>query len=210
MSGRAISMVLALAAGCGGAQTPDAAGATASVAWLEGTWVGEHGDVVEHWTAAGARMVGVGFGVDGGATRSYEIMTIAVGPGGRLAFTARPRGGVAVVFPEEGRGADWVVFANAEHDFPQKVAYRGGGDRLIARVEGRGHQAQEWQLARRAAARNGDVERAARAAGDAPSASGVSPAGDVGFTLSPSRLTIWRLRTSDRTWQAVSELSLRR
>ncbi|HUS65423.1 MAG TPA: DUF6265 family protein [Kofleriaceae bacterium] len=179
------------------------------MAWLEGSWVGDRGDVVEHWTAAGPRLVGVGFGVDGGATRSFEIMTIAAGSRGRLAFTARPRGGSPVVFPEEGRGDDWVVFANPQHDFPQKVAYRGGGDRLIAHVEGAGGQAQDWQLHRRAAARDGDIERAARAAGDAPSGSALSPAGDLGFTLSPSRLTVWRLRTGDRTWQPVAELSLR-
>jgi hypothetical protein len=207
---RSSLLVVCLLVACGGAQHPDHAGAAPTMAWLEGSWVGDRGDVVEHWARLGDALVGVGFGVDHGATRSFEVMTIATGAGGRLTFTARPRGGRAVVFPEEGHGDDWVVFANPAHDFPQKIAYRGGGDRLIAHVEGSGSEPQDWQLHRRAARRDGDIERAARAAGDAPGASALSPAGDVGFTLSPSRLTVWRLRTGDRTWQPIAGLSLER
>lgn len=203
---RRARLAVLLIASCGGADHP-AASSPSQVVWLQGSWIGERGAVAEHWTATTDRLVGVGFGVVDGVTRSYEIMTIAPGPGGALAFTARPQGSAPVVFPQEASGDGWVVFANPQHDYPQKVAYRTSDGRLVAHVEGRG-KSQDWMLDRRPGARSSELERAAvDATGEKPITSALSPARDVGFTLSPSRLTIWRLRT---TWVSDTHLDLKR
>jgi hypothetical protein len=200
-------IVLALGA-CGGGQRPASTGAVSRVAWLAGSWTGEKGAVVEHWNAAEETLIGVGFGVVSGKTRSYEIMTITPGRRDKLVFAARPQGRAPVVFPEEDSGDDWVVFANPQHGDPQRIAYRVRGDRLVAHTEGRGNY-QDWLLERRTSARAGALERAAAAGGDRPITSALSPAGDLGFTLSRSRLIVWRLAAPGGAWQVVNDLPLR-
>jgi hypothetical protein len=114
---------------------PSGAGITA-LAWLSGCWRGPAGE--ECWLEPGrAGMLGVSRGpVDGGEAPSFEFLRI-VEDDGALVYLASP-GGRCPPTPfrsvEVGEGR--VVFANPEHDFPQRITYRlEGGDTLHARVE---------------------------------------------------------------------------
>jgi hypothetical protein len=207
---RSIWLLLALAACGGGASAgPRAAEPPPLLPWLAGSWRAADGNAVEHWTRHEGGLVGVGFGVSDGATRSFEVMTVTA-EGTKLVFTARPQGGSPVAFPEESRGASWIVFANPQHDYPQKVAYRGERGRLVAHIEGAGKK-QDWILDRQEAPRVPEIERAAAARGDVDiRASAASPAGDVGFSIArgPSggeRVTIWRRGS---TWSPAFDLAL--
>jgi hypothetical protein len=137
MTTRAIAaMLLALAAGALHAQEAD----LARLGWLAGCWksaAGEAGSEEQWMPAAGGTMMGMGRTVKQGKAVSHEFMQIRAGEGGALAFVAHPSGQKSAAFPLLRMSADEVVFENAQHDFPQRVAYRREGDsKLAARIEG--------------------------------------------------------------------------
>jgi hypothetical protein len=111
----------------------------AKLAWLAGCWKsagGEPGSEEQWMPAAGGTMMGMGRTVKQGRTVSHEFMQIRAGEG-TLAFVAHPSGQKSAAFPLLRISDDEVVFENAQHDFPQRVAYRREGDaRLAARIEG--------------------------------------------------------------------------
>lgn len=198
-------------AGSQGQAGGQAAARAPDLPWLAGSWRTANGTAVEHWTAIGDMLVGVGFGADGGATRSFEVMVVRA-DGERLVFTARPNGGSPVAFPEESRGERAIAFANPQHDDPKRVAYRADGDRLIAATEGPSGR-QEWQLERIEAAPAPEIEKLAARRGDrAVRVSAMSPSGDAGFSIARDtrdreRLTVWRREPTGR-WVAVFDLRL--
>lgn len=180
--------------------------------WLAGSWRTGDGGAVEHWTAIGRVLVGVGFGGDGSKTRSFEVMVIHA-DGKRLVFTARPNGSAAVAFREEARDARSISFANPAHDHPKRVAYREQDGVLVASTEGPGGR-QEWRLQRTRRATVSGIQEAAAARGDrAVEIWSASPAGDAGFSIGyderdRARVTVWRRDAATEPWAAVFELNL--
>lgn len=130
------------------------AGAIDSLAFLAGSW--SSGDaanrVEEHWTAAGGGlMLGVNRELRAGKLASFEYFRV-VEKDGALTFWAQPGGREATPFPATEVSARRVVFENAAHDFPQRIAYwvEKPGE-LHARVEGTyqgKHESLEWTWTR--------------------------------------------------------------
>ena len=124
---------------------PDDLGA--KLGWLQGCWLpdGAEPGSVEQWTsAAGGVMLGMNRTVKAGKLGSFEFMQLREDTPGKLRFVAQPSGkpptSFALVRHDEGE----FVFANAGHDFPQRVIYRRKGDHALhARVEGKFKGKQE-------------------------------------------------------------------
>ena len=148
---RRVGTVLALAL-CvigGGVRAAEVADVT-SLAWMAGSWLGAAGGVEmeEHWLAPkGGAMLGLHRDVAGGRMVSFEFLRIERDAEG-LVYLASPRGRPATPFRliESTKGR--VVFANPQHDFPQRILYWMGDDGLLhARIEGsqKGQPAaEEW------------------------------------------------------------------
>lgn len=135
------------------ASTPSADG----LAWLSGEWeqVTQSGPHVSSWTVErwsaprGGVMLGTslaGRRTTNSATaavvdqpRSFEFLRISPGEGGQLTYFASPGGQAATAFPLARMGRYEVVFENASHDYPQRIAYRRdaratGGETLTATI----------------------------------------------------------------------------
>jgi hypothetical protein len=110
----------------------------AALDWLAGAWADRRADgrwTEEYWTPPrGGLMIGAGLTGKGDALRHFEHMRIATGANGEIAFFGMPNGAAAVVFPLVRQTPTEIVFENAAHDYPQRVAYRREGDRVIATV----------------------------------------------------------------------------
>ncbi len=131
----------ALALACSAACHASAAEAdVARLSWLAGCWKATNGEPgsVEQWLPpAGGNLLGVSRTVRQGKTVSYEFMRIAADASGTLAFHAQPSGQEVASFAVVELGDTSVVFENAKHDFPQRIAYAAdGADKLLARIEG--------------------------------------------------------------------------
>lgn len=121
-----------------------ATGEIKALAWLAGCWQGDSGE--ECWLAPlGGTMLGVNRGPEReGDQPAFEFLRIVERDGG-LAYLASPSGRFPpVAFPAIEMGESRIVFANPEHDFPQRITYwLGDGDTLRARVEAQ--KEGEWQ-----------------------------------------------------------------
>jgi hypothetical protein len=122
--------------------------------WMAGCWEQRSGErwAEECWTAPrGGMMLGTGRAGVGEQVSSWETMRIARGETGTdgvplpMAFVGAPSGLGWTVFawsPSEGEG---VEFANAAHDYPQRIRYWREGDKLRARISVLdGSRAVEW------------------------------------------------------------------
>ena len=110
----------------------------ASLAWLEGVWIGEEGGAAmeEIWTApAGGILLGLHRDVFSSDKAFFEYLRIEHTAEG-LVYFASPRGRPATAFKLAELGERNVVFENPEHDFPQRIHYRRDGDALVVRIEG--------------------------------------------------------------------------
>jgi hypothetical protein len=107
--------------------------------WLAGCWILVRGDLVieEQWMAPRAgTMLGMSRTTRGSAVTGFESTMISV-DGGRVVYTADPSGQSRAVFRMTERRDDAVVFADPEHDFPQRIGYeRIGSDSLHAWIDG--------------------------------------------------------------------------
>ena len=107
--------------------------------WLAGCWILTRGDLVieEQWMAPRAgTMLGMSRTTRGAAVTGFESTMISV-DGGQLIYTADPTGQSRAIFRMTERTADAVVFADPEHDFPQRIGYeRIGSDSLHAWIDG--------------------------------------------------------------------------
>lgn len=72
----------------------------------------------------------------------FEFLRIAL-DGDGLALLAQPSGKPASAFPLIESTEGHAVFANPEHDFPQRIIYRRDGETMTARVEAQ--RDGEWQ-----------------------------------------------------------------
>lgn len=115
-----------------------------SLAWLSGCWQGDSGE--ECWLAPlGGTMMAASRGpVRDGKQPSFELLRVVEQDGG-LVFLASPGGRYPpTAFEAIEIGESRVVFANPEHDFPQRITYwLEDGEKLRARVEAQ--EDGEWQ-----------------------------------------------------------------
>ena len=114
----------------------------ASLHWLEGCWrtTGDGPVITEVWSAPPMPAM-IGYSYTGeGETRGWEAMRIEMIDGAPV-FVGMPGGADAVRFPlseqiihvsERGPNGGGAIFENAEHDYPQRIAYRREGARLTA------------------------------------------------------------------------------
>jgi hypothetical protein len=103
--------------------------------WLAGCWRMEQRDVVieEQWMAPrGGSMLAMSRTTRGSETIGFELVVLRVRDG-ELAYEARPSNQPSAVFALSEATDSTVVFANPEHDFPQRIGYqRVGSDSLRA------------------------------------------------------------------------------
>lgn len=108
----------------------------AELAWLAGCWSGRDGGRLseECWLhPEGGLMLGINRTVDGDRT-AFEFLRI-VDEGGAVTLLASPAGSEPVPFTLTEVEPSRAVFANPEHDFPQRITYAREGERLVATVE---------------------------------------------------------------------------
>ena len=103
------------------------------VGFLAGAW-GTDGDVVEYWMPPlRGLMVGVNRDPQGEGAPFFEFLRIeARGEG--IVYVASPRGGSPTDFRLTEVSETRAVFANPDHDFPQKLIYTLSDDRLEVEV----------------------------------------------------------------------------
>jgi hypothetical protein len=111
------------------------------LSWLTGCWrtattgAAGGGVVTEVWVRPPMpAMLGYSYTVGEGETQAWEQTRIEMIDGWPH-FVAMPNGAAPVRFRlREGDGENLARFDNAEHDYPQTVAYRREGARLIATI----------------------------------------------------------------------------
>tara|TARA_R110000782_G_scaffold130410_1_gene222092 strand:- start:2328 stop:2774 length:447 start_codon:yes stop_codon:yes gene_type:complete len=123
--------VLFLLAGCSTATT--SAGEAHSLGWLTGCWESEDGSYREVWSSPEhGYLFGYAVSLEDNAVTFFEQTRIAPGPS--AVFNAYPAGEGPSPFTERARTRASIEFANAEHDYPQVVAYRQTDQGLAARI----------------------------------------------------------------------------
>ena len=111
----------------------------ADLAWMAGHWSVELGPVriEEVWLApAGGFLLGMNRTAAKSGPGQFEYLRIEQRKDG-LVYVASPGGKPPTDFPLSDFGANYVVFANPQHDFPKEIRYeltQDGG--LHARVSG--------------------------------------------------------------------------
>lgn len=131
---------------------PASDGSLPGLAWLAGSWATDDGSTEEHWTAPrGGSMMGAGRTVKGDKTVGYEHLRIA-GKDGQIAYHAMPVGQPPATFKLVEKTDRKLVFADPEHDYPQRVIYEKiTDDHLVARIEGTKNgksDSSSWSLRR--------------------------------------------------------------
>jgi hypothetical protein len=117
--------------------------AVMQVAWLSGCWLGEAGE--ECWLPPlGGEMIGINRSpIAGKEPPAFEFLRI-IEQGGGLVYLASPGGRYpATPFKAVEVSTSRVVFANPEHDFPQRITYWREGETLHARVDAQ--EDGEWK-----------------------------------------------------------------
>jgi hypothetical protein len=151
----AIALAAIASATSGAAQT--AAGAGSMPGWMAGCWsqaVPSRGEAPkwteECWMAPrGGVMLGAGRAGSGERLTEWEATQIVPGPDGRLVYWASPGGGARVAFTEVSQGPGEIVFANAGHDYPQRIRYWREGAALNAEISLiDGSKALRWRYKR--------------------------------------------------------------
>lgn len=107
-------------------------------AFMAGDWCAGDGArrFEERWTAPiDGRMHALARSVREGRLSGFEFLRIEPIDGGYTYF-AQPGGGAPVPFREVERGAGRIVFANPEHDYPQRIEYFRDTEGLHALVSG--------------------------------------------------------------------------
>lgn len=120
---------------------PAAACAITDLAWMSGSWAGEHdgGVIEEHWMApSGNSMSGMSRMVAGGRTGFFEFLRIRTNKDGVVEYLAQPVGRCPpVAFALTRCGPGLAVFENPQHDDPKLIRYELAGDgALVATTEG--------------------------------------------------------------------------
>ncbi len=125
----ALTAAIAFSA-CATAQTPQ----PAAPDWMAGCWTNADGDAREVWSADLSGLM-FGYGIafaDGEVVFFEELRLEAQGEG--YVYAAAPGGDAWTRFGETARGETAITFENAEHDYPQRIAYQRDGDALTATI----------------------------------------------------------------------------
>jgi hypothetical protein len=123
--------------GVAAAETRGGTPRLADLAWMAGSWASQEGGKTseEHWTKpAGGMMLGLHRDLDG-TKAAFEFLRIEESAG-KVTYLASPQGKPATPFTLVETAAQRAVFANPEHDFPQRILYWREGESLCAAVEG--------------------------------------------------------------------------
>jgi hypothetical protein len=128
------------------------------VGWLAGCWSGEKGTTKfrEMWTVASPDLVlGLNVTTSPKKPAEFEYLRIESRDGG-LALVPQPGGAPPTRFELSAADstADTAMFANPQHDFPKRIAYRRleGGASLLAWIDGgtEGSMRMEYPMKRTA------------------------------------------------------------
>ena len=106
--------------------------------WMSGHWSAtvDGTEMEEVWLApSGGLMTGMHRDVRENGKTFFEFLRIADTSTG-IVYLAQPKGLAPVPFKLVESTTHRVVFANPEHDFPQRIIYALREGRLCARVEG--------------------------------------------------------------------------
>ena len=120
--------------------------------WMAGDWRQEAGGrwTVEHWQIQpDGSMSGRGSSGQDGTVKESEIMTIAL-EGDVAVFRALPKDAHDMTpFREVAHGPQDVTFANAAHDYPQRIRYWREGEELLGEISlADGSRAMRWRYRR--------------------------------------------------------------
>jgi hypothetical protein len=110
---------------------------------MAGTWTGPSGQsiVEEHWTQPRAgTMFGVNRTMQNDATVFFEYLRIEHRTDG-VYYLASPNGRnpptpFKMISHIPSKIGGRVIFANPEHDFPQRIVYQREGDVMTSQIEG--------------------------------------------------------------------------
>jgi hypothetical protein len=108
------------------------------LAWMEGCWEINRATsrTIEKWGAiANGQIAGESHTFAGGFERANERLRL-IARGDTIIYEATPSGQARTEFRLQPFAGEYV-FANPDHDFPQRIVYkRVGTDSMIARIEG--------------------------------------------------------------------------
>ncbi len=107
--------------------------------WMSGYWLdcSDGREASETWTDPRAGlMAGHAVTVSARGRVGFELAFIASLPDGGAVYVVKPSGQDEVRFTLTEQGEDYVVFSNAENDFPTHIRYERDGDWLRARIDG--------------------------------------------------------------------------
>jgi hypothetical protein len=120
--------------------------------FMTGCWSLVEGD---HWTQEcwmepkGGLMLGASREGNGAKLKSWEQMRVEQSAAGKLTLFASPHGRAAVPFEGRILSPNAVEFANATHDYPQRIRYELKDGRLDAEISLiDGSQAVRWSYVR--------------------------------------------------------------
>lgn len=103
--------------------------------WLAGCWETPDQSAQEVWVIEDADLLlGFSVSVRDNKVRFYELMTIRRADDKSWVLTAYPAGQKPGAFTASQLGTQSVMFANAEHDYPQQIMYRREGNKLLATI----------------------------------------------------------------------------
>lgn len=105
--------------------------------WMAGAWRLADGErwAEEFWTQPrGGMMIGASREGQGETLRTWEAIRIVRKADGTLAYIPMPNGGAPVEFVMVRQDPNSIEFANAAHDFPQRIRYWRAGETLHAEI----------------------------------------------------------------------------
>lgn len=107
----------------------------ADLSWMTGCWQHSGGATQEHWSIGfETLMFGYSVTVSDGEVRAFEDLRIQPGEKGGLQYHASPNGSDVTVFTAINVADQTIVFANAAHDYPQKIEYTRTSTGLTASI----------------------------------------------------------------------------
>jgi hypothetical protein len=119
-----------LLGGCHAVPAPDS---DHPLGWISGCWENADGDYREVWSAPDhGYLFGYAMSLKSHAVTFFEQSRID--PGEAFTFNAYPGGKGPSPFREIERGENFIVFADASHDYPQRIRYTSDGDRMTAEI----------------------------------------------------------------------------